>query len=106
MLNSFECRVFAHLTRVFPLPCKDLGEEAVRKRVRAGIASAAGYGITSEYDVVRYVDLMFILAEDFDKAPNLSWAARILTAEQLHPKEKMDGLYERLSKELKAASPR
>jgi len=104
MMKSFECRVYAHLLRVFPEDCQVLGEEACRIRIRKGIQAAGEYGITIEYDVVRYIDLMFFMCEDFDKSPDVPWAARILGLKDLHPTEKVDRLYERLNQEMKAFS--
>ena len=104
MLKSFECRVYAHLLRVFERQCNELGEPVVRERIRQGITGAGEYGITLEYDVVRYIDLMFILSEDFDSNTELPWTARILKAKSMHGTDKMDRLYERLDKELDAVS--
>jgi hypothetical protein len=66
------------------------------------VTAAGDYGVRKEYDVVRYIDLMFVLAEDFDKSRDWAWAGRILGDEALGPTTKMDRLYERAQKELSA----
>jgi hypothetical protein len=98
--DRFECRALAHCKRVFKPDCEKLGDPAVKERIRKGIDAAGGYGVRKEYDVVRYIDLMFILSEDYDTNRSFPWAARILTSEDLGGTTKMDRLCERTEKEL------
>jgi hypothetical protein len=59
-VQDFEDRMWGHLGVLFPAYCATLGEAAVRRLIRHGIARAARYGIVSE--------------------KGLPWAAEILTA--------------------------
>jgi len=78
-LKDFEDRMVEHLVSVFPDSCEALGDPAVRRLIREGIARAARYGIESERGVCIYIDAMFAYGRGFDADPNLPWAARILT---------------------------
>jgi hypothetical protein len=90
------CRIRTHVTRTFPAQCDALGEAEVRRRVRAGIARARGYGLQSHYDILRFVDLLFVLGPDFDSDPDLPWAKEILTDPSARDgSERLDRLYEK-----------
>ena len=76
--QDFEDRMVEHLNEFFPRHCKAMGAEGVRQEVRYGVERARAYDITSQRDVCKYIDLMFVYGRDFDTAPKLPWAARIL----------------------------
>lgn len=94
-LESFEDRIVARLNTFSPDHCQALGEEKTRKAIRYGIKRAASYGIEFERDVCLYIDQMFAFGQDFDKDPNLPWAAEILTDETIFgPTSRIDKLHE------------
>jgi len=67
------------LERSFPEACMALGKAGVMKRVEQGRAAGEQYGILKFANVVRYLNLMFILGdENFDNAPETEWAGKIL----------------------------
>jgi hypothetical protein len=104
----FEKRVVSHLERIWPARCGSLGSPAVLAVVRAGMGSSRRYGIVAELDVVRYIDLAFLLGPNFDRDPRLAWAGESLSNAALRPREKLDRVYARLRAELQppsAASP-
>ena len=89
-------RVCDHLERCFPHRCRALGPDGVREAVDHGIARAAAYGIRSERDVCKYVDLMFVFGRDFDLPAEQPWAAKILaTAGARRPGALIDALLDR-----------
>ncbi len=90
--REFEDRTLEHVRSLFREECTILGEEATRERIRKGVEAAGGYGLELEYDVVRYIDLMFIFSPDFDT--DAAWAGPILHDETTEPRAKMDRLYE------------
>ena len=100
--ENLECRLVIHVSRVLPRVYAQMGEQAVRENVRRGMRRAATYGIESEYEVCRFVDLLFLLAADFDTDEQLAWASAILRNEALSEKVKMNELYERLGGQLSA----
>jgi len=89
----FERRASDHLASFFP----DLPECADRRqllaRVRRGVEEARLYGIESERDLLRWLNVAAALGEDFAENPRYPWAARVLSS-PLSPSSKM----ERLSK--------
>jgi hypothetical protein len=75
MEEDFVERMTAHLRRFFPNWARVSGEQGVVRTIRLGIERARSYRITAERDVSRYIDVMAVLGEDFDKE---AWAAGIL----------------------------
>ena len=67
--------------------------------VRNAVKRAAGLGLSSELDIVRYVDLAFILAADFDTNPFASWTRPILADRTMAPAARLNRLYERMETE-------
>jgi hypothetical protein len=76
--SAFAARMGEHLQRFFPERCRALGAEGVAEAIEHGITRSALYGITSERDVCKYIDLMFVFGRDLDRAESHPWAARIL----------------------------
>ena len=99
VVNLFTARVVAHVKAVWPAECGELGDPGVTETVRAAIKRAAALGLTSELDVVRYVDLGFILVKDFETNPLALWTRSILADRVLAPTAKLDRLYQRMEEE-------
>jgi hypothetical protein len=76
--TAFEDRMVVHLNKCFPGRCQKLPEVQVRETIRLGIDRAAGYGVSTERDVCKYIDLMMVFGRDFDERADLPWASRIL----------------------------
>ena len=89
---QFEKRVAASLTARWPRTCNKLGAEALRERVRTGVERAQHYGFTTELEVYRYVELMFVLSPDFDTDTRFPWAAEILGEQSLDSCTRIDRL--------------
>jgi len=102
MRRRFERRVAAHLHDLFPHMCKEMGDEAVRLSIRSGVQRAARYGVATEYDVVRSIELTYLLSPDFDVA--LPWAAAILNGRDTGSYTKTNELCRRAREEAKPAS--
>ena len=100
VVSLFTSRVMAHVKAVWPAECGELGDPAVADTVRKAIQRAAALGLSSEHDVVRFVDLEFLLAKDFDTNPLARWTGLILSDRTLAPGAKMDRLYQRMETEL------
>ena len=99
VVNLFTTRVVAHVKAVWPAECAELGDPGVMGMVQAAIKRAAALGLTSELDVVRYVDLGFILVKDFETNPLALWTRSILADRVLAPTAKLDRLYQRMEEE-------
>lgn len=98
-VSLFSSRAMAHVKAVWPAECAELGERAVAEMVRNSIQRAAAFGLSSEHDVVRYVDLSFILAGDFDTHPLATWTKPILADRKVASGARMDRLYQRMEEE-------
>jgi hypothetical protein len=77
-LKRFEDWMLAHLKKSFPKESESAGESEIRQMIQHGIKQAATYGITSERDVCKYVELMMVFGRDFDTDEKLPWAGQIL----------------------------
>jgi hypothetical protein len=77
-LKRFEDMIVVHLNKFFPDRCKAAGEPKVRELIRYGVERAASYQIVAKRDVSRYIDLMIVLGDDFDRDKHLPWAQEIL----------------------------
>jgi len=91
--KSFEDWMLVHLKNFFPDEYQALGDPEIRETIKYGIGKAESYGITTEREVCKYIDLMFVLGQDFDTNPDLPWVQEILQDETLpDPEERMNGL--------------
>ena|SRR5579862_1688871 len=98
-INLFANRVVAHVKSVWAEECEELGDPTVRSLVQTSIQRAAALGLVTEYDVVRFVDLSFILAGDFETNPLSIWTRPFIADRTLTPTAKLDRLYERMENE-------
>ena len=71
-------RVVSHLWRCFPSRCERLGQRRVREAAQRGINKGAAYGFTRLADLQQYVDLTFVLGENFESRRGYAWAREIL----------------------------
>jgi len=76
-----------------------LEDSVLRSMVQTGIQRAGILGLSSEYDIVRFVDLSFILAADFETNPLSIWTRPILVEKTLSPMAKLDRIYQRMQDE-------
>lgn len=72
--RDFENRLLAHLTTAFPAVAEPIGEKGVREEIVYGLGRARHYGFSTEQDLSRYLDLMFVFGRDFDLDPQFPWA--------------------------------
>ena len=99
VVNLFLSRVTAHLKAVWPEECTELGEPGLAEIVRTGIQRGSTLGLSVEHDLVRYVDLYFILANNFENHPLAGWTRAVLGDRLLSPRMKLDRLYQRMDEE-------
>ena len=99
VISLFASRVVAHVKAVWPPECAELGDAAVTEIVRGAIQRGAALGLSTELDIVRFVDLAFILAKDFDTNPLAAWTRPILADKTAPPATRLDKLYQRMEEE-------
>jgi len=103
-VDDYVKRTVVHLNESFPAKCAALGEAKVRETVKYGIQRSASYRISTEGDVRRYIELMFMFGYDFDQDPELPWAAQILNNQAIiNPTTKITRLYKAVKKQEKVA---
>ena len=99
-LRRFEESMVSHVKENWPEEYKKLGAEAVRESILKGVTNAAKYGIEREYDIARYLNVMYALGHDFDTdGARFPWAAEILMDSELNGREKTDKLCKRAEQE-------
>ncbi|WP_437529520.1 hypothetical protein WME79_47915 [Sorangium sp. So ce726] len=103
LAERFKDRILAHIRDAWPEDYEALGEPGARRLIDEGITRAARYGITLDYDVVRYINTMICLSPCFDEDPNRPWARAILGDASLGSREKTDLLCLRAEMEPEAA---
>ena len=95
MAADFDSRIYQYLMKTYPDVLKGTPTQDVEKSIQAGIRRAAMYGLIAEYDVARFIDLMYLLSPDFDSNPKTSWIRAVLDDPEVHPRQKMDLIYEK-----------
>jgi hypothetical protein len=90
--ENLQCRLVAHVEQTFQAEFARLGKRAVEQRVRAAMDRAKSRKLVEDYDLCRFVDLTFLLGEDFEADERFPWAARTLDDDGLTAAEKMDRL--------------
>ena len=84
------------LRQSFPAACDALGEEGLIRRIAVGRELAEKYGIRRFSNVVRYINLMFILErENYDVAAETGWAGKILNWHEASEELKLAALEKR-----------
>ena len=86
---DFERAAVAELQDSYPERCEALGDAGCQKLVRYGVEKARSFGITKEYDVQAFVDLMFASSADFEMTPELGWTKAVLDEADLDGTTKM-----------------
>jgi len=100
MLRKFEDYMVGHLRQDFADQVKNTPEDSLRSTIQKGISKAERYDIRIEYNVERYIDLMFMLGHDFDVASGTKWAGELLNNKDMPPDEKINRIYYRLENKL------
>jgi hypothetical protein len=106
IVNNFALRVLAHAKAVWPVETGELGDAPTLELVRGAIKRGAALGLTIEFDIVRFVDLTFILGKDFDTNPLGAWMRPVLADRTLTPTAKVDKLYQRMEEEFASIEKR
>ena len=73
-LDNFEARTADHVRKNLPKQSAGLTEQALRGRVRREAEHSRRYGLTSERQIVRFVDADFLLGEHYLEDPAHQWA--------------------------------
>ncbi|WNG26274.1 hypothetical protein F0U62_21290 [Cystobacter fuscus] len=97
-VDDFSHRLLAQMRTFFP-EARVMTDEQGHAFIRRGFEHAAAYGIFSERDVARYVGLMLVWGEDFDKISLDPWIRSTLMDVELDPGYKLELLYDHAARE-------
>lgn len=89
-LDDFIKRAYHHIKDNIHNKYESLGSRKVKESVLTAIANAKEYDINKEYDVLRFINFMYVFGFDFDE--NIPWAAAVLNNKRLDGTAKMDEL--------------
>lgn len=96
--DQMESNIAQHLVRCWPTETGALSDDELLRWVRYGIERGRLYDIVAEYDVARYLDLVFFLQADFQDNPYFPWARAILDDPALSGSVKVDRLMDHAMK--------
>jgi len=97
MEKRFRKSMKEHVLRELPDETKNLSKEDLMQIIEEGIRRGKTYGLRSELELSLYIDLLFAHSRQFENAPNMQWAKRILLNKELEGEVKMDLIYQHLS---------
>lgn len=93
--RDFEDRMLSHIRLCLGALAGRRTDDELRDIVSSGVTHASEYGITYEYEVCLFVDVMLLLGTDFDNSATHPWAREILTdAARRGPRATVDLLYQ------------
>jgi hypothetical protein len=91
-LRLFEDRAIQHLRGCFPLETRFYSDDQLRERVRDCVGRANACGLTTEQQVIAFVDVTYIAGERFDADPHGTWVNKLSRNPLASAQEKMDVL--------------
>jgi hypothetical protein len=94
-------RLQHHLSDHFPDECSALGV-GLEQVVGDGLAKARDYGLRTERDLVKFLNLVVALGLEFDREP---WAARVLSRDDRGPTLRINQLYSNALDRLSEPTP-
>ena len=100
-LEGFRDRLATHIKKCWPERATQMGQTETYQAIQKGFDKSDEYGFETEYDVARYIDLMYLLSFDFDTDPRYPWASAILN-ERISGRSKMDKFYTQAERHLQA----
>lgn len=89
---DFMVRMRAHLKEFFPERLARASTEQITRFIERQISRAEQYGIITEIEVARYIDLAIVLGPDFDTGYRHPWAKEILNRRELSAEQKLRAL--------------
>jgi hypothetical protein len=94
MLRRFEDAAVEHLRLHLASFTQTYTDDQLRQRAQECIPRSEQYGMSSEQEIMCFVDATFLLSDRFDSDPSTLWARELLEDEELEPSEKAEILLE------------
>lgn len=93
-MERFEDVALASLRRSRPEQVRRLAADELRTRVRKALGRAAAYDLTTEFEVVKFVETSLLLGDRFDTDPQNLPVQMLLKDKNLEPLRKAEMLVE------------
>ncbi len=80
----------AHVESFFPEQCGALGPGETEKLISLAVKDAQTFGLQSQRDICKYLDVVFAFGRDFGTNPRLPWAVKIRKDQSLTPETRLE----------------
>jgi hypothetical protein len=87
-LSEFTAAAIVHLRRDLPEQTAAFSDAQLENRVQGCIPRAKAYGLVTSREVMCFVDVTYLLGENFDSDPDHEWAKTVLTSDNLPSADK------------------
>jgi hypothetical protein len=77
-MKQFIESMVIHVKKHFPEESKPMDDEQLKNYIRDVISSGKKYGLVSERDICKYLNLTMHFGKDFDKNPENEWMKTML----------------------------
>lgn len=88
--DQFEVVAVRHLETSVPDFCAHLGPVALAAFVHSAVKRGLSHGLEEDYDLLRFVNLTYLLDPGFDENPDLPWAKAYLADREIDPSARLD----------------
>jgi hypothetical protein len=95
--KRFRRELRLHVRTEFPIHTQTMTDVDLDRQIGEGLVRGRTHGLTTERDLMLFVDLPFLLGPDFERDPKRIWVRRILLNQTLEGSAKMEAIYRRLA---------
>lgn len=89
-IEAFKNGIIDQLRPLFGELLDGIDEQTLVWCIDSGVDNAWQYGITTEWDIRRYLECAVVYGWGFDKNPDMAWVCSVLNDWSLDGKQKMD----------------
>jgi hypothetical protein len=98
--QKFEERLMETMRANWPEECGALGEIGLRRRIMNGVCRATEYGFSEESEIGRFMNLIFLWGDDFDRDESRPQVLEILRSSTLSSRNRISQLINLAADEL------
>jgi len=91
--ENMQRRIRETMQRMWPEKCNPLPDQELAQLVNDAIDTGWSYGLLTEGDLLRFVNLSFTLGFDFPDSEQYPWATEILHDYELSPEQILDRIW-------------
>lgn len=91
--EQFLERLAAHARRFFPRQTEGLRAHDLRQVCRSALQRGSRHGLSTERDLCKFLNLVFVFGPEFDEDPALPWVRPFLDDPTTGPTLKINRLY-------------